>query len=351
MRRWGEIFFSASCVAILVVIGFKLHELDMPAARFVRTFNIYAVNQIGDFAAVLGQGVLIGVLFAALALAGWWWKQDRWKDTGLRGLVALFVVTVSVQLMKHLIGRPRPRFAHGDDVMLGPSLATGLDSFPSGHSINAFAAGAVLTRFFPHLGVSLFVLGGLVGISRVVRGSHFITDVYTGAVAGLLIGTAVAVGITHWRDQALPQLLRVGVPWIVVTFFVIWIILHRAPAWPQEGIHLWLGGGTVLLGLLFRLWGGHRSNRREVLRALGNTSLLLGIAVAFAPWWMAALIVTAYLPHLVQLYPSENGSLDALFWRDKTTRFDWKSEVIVASAAVLVILLLGFLQGRLPLAS
>jgi len=352
MRRWAEIFFSATSVAILVVVGFKLHELDMPIARFVRSFDINAVNRIGDSVAVIGQGVLIGVLFAVLALAGWWWKQDRWKETGVRGLVALFAVTVIVLLMKHLIGRPRPRFAHADDVMLGPSLTSGMDSFPSGHTINAFAAGAVLTRFFPNLGVSLFVLGGLVGISRVVRGSHFLTDVYTGAIAGLLIGTVVAVGFTHWRDHALPQLLRVGVPWIVVTFLVIWIILHRAPAWPEERVHLWVGGVCVLCGVLFRLWGSLRGNRRELLCVLGNTSLLLGIAVAFAPWWMAALIVTAFLPHLVQFYRSENWSFNGLFSNKKTpTKVDWRDELIVASAAVLVILVLRSLQGILPLAS
>jgi hypothetical protein len=352
MRRWGEIFFSASSIVILVVVGFKLHELDMPTARFVRSFDIHAVNRIGDSVALIGQGVVIGVVFALLALAGWWWKQDRWKQTGVRGLVALLSVTVIVQLMKHLIGRPRPRFAHADEVMFGPSLTSGLDSLPSGHTINAFAAGAVLTRFFPHLGVFLFLVGGLVGISRVVRGSHFPTDVYTGAIAGLLIGTVAAVGFRHWRDQALPQLLRVGVPSIVVTFFVIWIILHPAPAWPQQRVYLWIGGGCVLVGLLFRLWGGLRGNRREVLRALGNASLLLGIAIAFTPWWMAALILAAYLPHLIRFYRSENRSFNRFFLKKKTRNmFDWRGELIVASAAVLVILLLRSLQGVLPLAS
>jgi membrane-associated phospholipid phosphatase len=347
MRRWRELFFSALSVAILVVIGFKLHELDMPVARFVRSFDINAVNRIGDSVALIGQGVLIGVVFAFLALAGWWWKQDRWKETGLRGLVALFAVTVTVQLLKHLIGRPRPRFAHGDDVMFGPSLTSGLDSFPSGHTINAFAAGAVLTRFFPHLGVFLFLVGGLVGISRVVRGSHFLTDVYTGAIAGLLIGTVVSVGFSHWRDQALPQLVRVGVPWIVGTFFVIWIILHPAPAWPQQRIHLAVGAGCVFFGILLRIGGFLRYDRKSYLRGAGNMFLLIGIAVASGPWWMAALIAAAYLPRLILFHPSDNR-----FWERKTsTRPQWKHEAFAASAAMLGIVLLHFLQGMLPLAS
>jgi membrane-associated phospholipid phosphatase len=347
MRRWGEIFFSASAVAILVVVGFKLHELDMPTARFVRSFDIHVVNRIGDFVAVIGQGVVLGILFALLALAGWWWKQGRWKETGLRGLIALLLVTVIVQLMKHLIGRPRPRFAHADEVVFGPSLTSGLDSFPSGHTINAFAAAAVLTRFFPKLGISLFLIGGLVGISRILRGSHFPTDVYTAAILGLLIGTLAAVRVAHWRDQALPQLLRVGLPWVVATFFVIWITLHPAPAWPQERVHLLLGIGCVFFGILLRIGGLLRYERQSYLHGAGNMFLLVGIAVASGPWWMAALVAGAYLPHLILFHRSDDRFLEP----KTSTTPRWKHEAFAASAAMLGILVLHFLQGMLPLVS
>jgi undecaprenyl-diphosphatase len=347
MRQWRELFFSASSVLILVVIGFKLHELDMPTARFVRSFDIHIVNRIGDVVAVLGQGVIIGVLFAGMALAGWWWKRDRLKQAGVRGLVALLMVTVIVQLLKHVIGRPRPRFAHGDEVVLGPSLTSGLDSFPSGHTINAFAAAAVLTRFFPKLGVWLFLIGGLVGMSRILRGSHFPTDVYTGAILGVLIGTLAALSVTHWRDQALPHLLRAGVPWFVVTFFVIWIILHPAPTWPQERLHLAVGTGCVVFGILLRIGGLLRYDREGALHAVGSTFLLVGIAVASGPWWMAALIVGAYLPRLLLFPMLDNRSSDP----ERGTTLNWRPEALAASMAVFVILVLRSLQGILPLAS
>jgi undecaprenyl-diphosphatase len=347
MRRWGELFFSASSVVILVVIGFKLHELDMPTARFVRSFDIHIVNRIGDFVAIIGQGVVIGVLFALVALAGWWWNRDRLKNLGVRGLVALLMVTVVVQLLKHLIGRPRPRFAHGDEVVLGPSIASGLDSFPSGHTINAFAAAAVLTRFFPKLGVTVFLVAGLVGISRILRGSHFPTDVYTGAILGLIIGTLSALRVTHWRDQALPRLLRAGLPWIVVTFFVVWIILHPAPTWPQERLHLAVGAGCVFFGILLRISGLLRDDRKNSLHGVGSVFLLVGIGVASGPWWMAVLIVGAYLPRLLLFHRFDNRLSD----RERGTPLNWRPEALAASLAVLVILVLRSLQGILPLAS
>ena len=80
MKRWEQVLFGVSSLAILLIIGFKLHELDMPTARFVRSFNIGIVNQIGDLMAVAGKGAVLTVLFVLVALVGWWLKHDRLKE-------------------------------------------------------------------------------------------------------------------------------------------------------------------------------------------------------------------------------------------------------------------------------
>jgi undecaprenyl-diphosphatase len=352
VKRSEQILFGLSSFAILIIIGLKLHELDMPMARFVRSFDIAMVNQIGDLVALLGQGALLTGLFAAIALVGWRLKRDRLKAMGVRGLIALLLGTVVVQLMKHLIGRPRPRFAHADEFVIGPSIAGGLDSFPSGHVITWFAAAALIGWFLPKARIFLFVLGGLVAASRVVRGSHFPTDVYTGAVLGVVIGTLVAAGIRESKSQALPQLIRVGVPWIVVLFFVIWVIVHRAPSWPQELPYLAAGIGLVLVGMLLRVGVLLWRNARYALQAAGNTSILLGVGVACGPWWMAVLLVAAFLPYLIHLHRN-SVLLGGLFADQEPAgrRPYWQAEAIAVSAAVLGILVLHSLQGLLPLAS
>ena len=110
MKRWEQVLFGVSSLAILLIIGFKLHELDMPTARFVRSFNIGIVNQIGDLMAVAGKGAVLTGLFVLVALVGWWLKQDRLKEIGVRGVLALLWVTLVVQLLKHLIAAAlRPR--------------------------------------------------------------------------------------------------------------------------------------------------------------------------------------------------------------------------------------------------
>jgi len=243
--------------------------------------------------------------------------------------------------LKHLIGRPRPRFAHADEFVVGPSIASGLDSLPSGHAINGFAAAAVIGWFLPGVRVFLFLLAGLIAISRVVRGSHFPTDVYAGAVLGLLIGSLVAVGFRQSNSRALPQLIRAGMPWIVASFFVIWIILHPAPPWSQELRRLAFGGGLVVLGIVLRIGVLLWRDAPCALRVAGNTSVLLGIGAACGPLWLAGLIVAAFFPFLIQLHRQDTAA----------TRPRWKTEALTASAAMVGILILHSLQGLLPLAS
>lgn len=339
LKAWQRVVFSLSALAILAAVGVALHELDMPVARFVRSFDIEAVNYSGDLVAVLGKGTVIAGAFLAVALVGWRFTRDRLRDLGLRGLVAIAGIAAATQLLKHLIGRPRPRFAHADEFVLSPSLASGLDSFPSGHTANAFGAAAVIAWFVPALRVPAYVTAGLVGLSRVVRGSHFPTDVFAAAVLGVVVGSLAAAGWKHWREDALPGLLRVGVPVAVALFLIVWAALHPAQDWSAEISHLGAGAALVLAGGLLRGFAGPGGP----LRAAGNGALALGIAVAGGPWWIGLLLLLALIPmSLVWRGPDATPFLHTLP--------AWGRESLAVGSALLAIAALRFVQGLLPLA-
>lgn len=65
-------------------------------------------------------------------------------------------------------------------------------SFPSGHTMNAFAIGTVVALAFPAAAALAFVSASSVGASRVFLGLHFVTDVLVGALLGFVIGTSCA---------------------------------------------------------------------------------------------------------------------------------------------------------------
>jgi undecaprenyl-diphosphatase len=131
----------------------------------------------------LGDGVLwySFMLFLPVFLGGY--------GLGV-SLLMLAVASLGVyqyRYIKHRSMRPRPFVAHRK-IRQG---ARTLDefSFPSGHTMHAVAFAAILTQAIPWLGILLIPFALLTGLSRVVLGLHYPSDVFMGAVLGLFNAT------------------------------------------------------------------------------------------------------------------------------------------------------------------
>jgi undecaprenyl-diphosphatase len=61
-------------------------------------------------------------------------------------------------------------------------------SFPSGHTITAFAVAISLGSFYPALLPGLLFCAASVAVSRILLGMHFLTDVLAGAAIGGVLG-------------------------------------------------------------------------------------------------------------------------------------------------------------------
>lgn len=98
--------------------------------------------------------------------------------------------TLVYKWLKQRTSRPRP-FQVRQDVLLS---GTPLDyfSFPSGHTLHAVAFGAVAVQYYPQLLPVIFPFVMLVGMSRVVLGLHYPSDVLAGAAIGYGIVLAYA---------------------------------------------------------------------------------------------------------------------------------------------------------------
>ncbi|MBI5406962.1 MAG: phosphatase PAP2 family protein [Nitrospirae bacterium] len=140
----------------------------------------------------LGQGWIQAIPCLFLLLIGRFVRGDaRMEESGKKGIYALAAAGVLVQAIKHLIGRPRPEVMEAMGLSLGPSFASGFDSFPSGHAASAFALASTLTTFYPKARYPLYAYSILVGLSRIYLGAHFFSDVFAGLILGLWIGRVV----------------------------------------------------------------------------------------------------------------------------------------------------------------
>jgi membrane-associated phospholipid phosphatase len=130
------------------------------------------------------------VVFGVLAIGLWTlsapYGDDRYKRACACGLSAAAVGLLANQLIIAVWHRPRPFEAHRQIVPLLP--ATHDPSFPSDHASAAFGIAFGVLFVVRRTGVVFLACAVLIGASRVLAGMHYPTDVFAGALIGLLSG-------------------------------------------------------------------------------------------------------------------------------------------------------------------
>lgn len=278
---------SVACVLLSVVIWLSvlwgLFQIDSPLERFTRSLHLNWLDRVGDWLAVLGAGAFLAVLSGGLLVAGLVFKRRALHRAGLDGLIAHAGVALAVEVVKHLIGRPRPRMSHGAGLLLGPSWQSGLDSFPSGHAAASFAVAAVMAHHFPRGRWIWYGAASLVAVSRIVRGSHFVTDVAVGMWFGLLSGSVVVSPFHLWRVSVCAA-WTAGMPYFIGAFGLLWIATHReGHEQLHQGIMLAAGIGILIVGTATRIVRRARlakDPRPAWLPELHRAHALLGIGLA-----------------------------------------------------------------------
>ena len=149
----------------------------------------------------LGEGAVdIGIL-AVLGLAGWWRRDGGLRTRGMVGAATVAGAGVLDQVLKNTLCRARPSAPDAGAFFTNfPCFPAkyAYASFPSGHATTAFAAAVLLTLWYPRWAGVWLGLAVLVGLSRVVLGSHFPSDVLVGA----LLGSAVALVVHAYVPAA-----------------------------------------------------------------------------------------------------------------------------------------------------
>jgi membrane-associated phospholipid phosphatase len=235
----------ACAVAALCLLFAATLQMDRPAIEWVRSLQGIWIERIGDAGYGLGSGVGLVVISGLFVAAGYARANPVWRQAGLRGWLAHALTAVLVQGLKHGIGRPRPRLHREEEFFTGPSLESGLDAFPSGHASASFAVATVVARYCPALVWPAYGLAGFISLTRVFRGSHFVSDVVAGLVLGIVVGTLVAVPSQEWK-VALRQFLLSGTSWLVVACAVVWLVILPAPGMVATGL-LAAAGASVLV--------------------------------------------------------------------------------------------------------
>jgi len=127
-----------------------------------------------------------------------WFRNDVYKKIALFSCVTVSVTYLLSIMIKLVYFKPRPFLNHG--VYLLPPVPSKKDSsFPSKHTALAFALAASVFVYHRILGLILWLLSILVGLSRIWMGQHYPSDIISSAILGN--GTVFVVKLTeqYWK--------------------------------------------------------------------------------------------------------------------------------------------------------
>jgi undecaprenyl-diphosphatase len=150
----------------------RVHQWSAP--QWIRLWMICATR--------CGDGWLWYGLALLLAVFG---GPERYLAIGSAFLAAGVGICFFL-LAKRLTGRRRP--CHIQPHCWSTLLPPDRFSFPSGHTITAFAILTPLSFYYPEYSAEFSFIALSIASSRVILGMHFLSDVLAGATVGTILG-------------------------------------------------------------------------------------------------------------------------------------------------------------------
>jgi undecaprenyl-diphosphatase len=162
----------------------RMYQLDTNMCIAVNHTSQYRIIRNG-FRVVsrLGDGVFWYSLMILLLITQGASAMTPVLHMALAGLAG----TLLYKWLKGKTLRPRPYEVRQDIRLAGKALDK--FSFPSGHTLHAVVFSFVALSYYPQLSAILIPFVVLVGLSRVVLGLHYPSDVVAGGLLGALIGS------------------------------------------------------------------------------------------------------------------------------------------------------------------
>ncbi|MBA3696364.1 MAG: phosphatase PAP2 family protein [Methylotenera sp.] len=160
----------------------RMHQLDSNVCVAVNHTSQYrlirdvfrVVSRLGD--GIIWYAIMIGILYS---------QGVNGVQPALHMALAGLVGTLTYKWLKGKTLRPRPYEVCQDIFLTGKPLDK--FSFPSGHTLHAVVFGIVVLSYYPLLAVVIVPFVMMVGLSRVVLGLHYPSDVLAGALLGTII--------------------------------------------------------------------------------------------------------------------------------------------------------------------
>lgn len=255
-RQNAQVIWAWTAPALIALAVAVWLQFQAPQRDIFLAINLWASQfpaAMWSCLTLLGEADVLFCLLSPLLL---------WRPQMMVAVVAAVPVggVLSVAL-KALFQAQRPALVIEPTQFKLIGAVLGNASFPSGHTITAFAAAlAVLAVFamsqragvarhsrlrFSLVAVPIVFLAGLVGLSRVAVGAHWPVDVLAGAACGWLAGLSGA-----WFTGRFPAIWQPAISQFVFGQLLLvsaLLLLFKKNAYPAGAWVVWLAVASTVL--------------------------------------------------------------------------------------------------------
>ena len=182
-------FFITYLIILVTGLAIYFQGNHGDLVLFLNQYRQPGLDLTMPYVTALGDGWVFAIITVTLLLI-------RWRMGLVFGFMGLGQLLISYLLKRQIFKDvPRPRIyfeSRGVELDLIPGVKVhGYHSFPSGHTMTAFAIATFFALAFYHrniLGVALILVATLVGFSRIYLSQHFLIDVCVGSILGVILG-------------------------------------------------------------------------------------------------------------------------------------------------------------------
>jgi undecaprenyl-diphosphatase len=187
----AKIVVSFGAVLGFVVISYFF--LDVPIALLCKRLDRSVIEFFGIITELgISTWYLVGS-FGLFLIFSFVYRQKMYASRALFLFASIAVSGTMANIIKVILGRYRPEMLfqkglYGLNVFNFSffNFSRGFTSFPSGHTTTTFSLAWTLSLFFPRARILLICFAFLVGASRVIITSHYLSDAVGGAYVGVM---------------------------------------------------------------------------------------------------------------------------------------------------------------------
>ena len=184
---------NLSKIGILTGITTSLLIFDNNIQEYIQENKNKSFSDFLLYPEKMGEGEYIlgisGIFIISGEIAG---KHDLTR-LGIYVMESFLISGIIVTATKFFTGRARPYMNKGAFYFKPFNFSTGYKSFYSGHTTIAFAFASTIANFAKniYIGSFLYLCATFTGIARIYHNKHWASDVFVGAITGILIGKSI----------------------------------------------------------------------------------------------------------------------------------------------------------------